>query len=261
MSTWLHFIKVCFDCRALSTTMKYFSLITFSLSVVCLNLISSCYGNDFVLECKLTSPSGIQIFRRDTEDMLEKVYDIKRCGTKHLVDKSFPDSDAFANCIAELNLPKSYENKFSFPMKLNFINKIHFKNAVQSAADSVCTDLKFKYDFGSNFNFNNDSEVVTVFGGNQRSNIDGKTSVDSNENLKSPFFYTAIIFGALLLVLFAAIVIHLLFKHKKEKSLENNVVERDSDIISSATSSSNSYNNDLPAYEPPSYKAYTDVKN
>ena len=91
-----------------------------------------------ILECKTGKSEVLSEFTRDTEAILEKLFDIYNCGQKHMKNLSNPDTKAYRKCIKDLNLPDFYDNETSFFSSFYFDDEDSFKKAMKTTASTVC---------------------------------------------------------------------------------------------------------------------------
>lgn len=96
-------------------------------------------------ECRTGKKVVLDQFTSDTNEVFEKLADIKDCGERNTSVFSHMDYGSYKNCISRLNLPRSYENRIADLMVLHFSNEYEFRKAISSAADSACFDIKFEH--------------------------------------------------------------------------------------------------------------------
>lgn len=151
MSTWCQFIKGG-GIPSKSLIMRYLTILSSGI------LYSLLFGFGFAsssgeckevfnLECVVNGSFESGIYITETNMMLEKILEIKKCGKKHLVARKGmkPNENDFKNCLVSLKIPDFYELKFEGLKSSDLQNKLDFKKAVKRASDSFCEDLNKTY--------------------------------------------------------------------------------------------------------------------
>lgn len=245
--------------------MKYSFLSTFSLFALCLNSIS-CGATKLELICRTRNSKNAAIFKNDTELMLERYADISQCYSNY--EKRNFDGLYHLNysrCIFSLNLPESYEKHFSFSNRR--IPKLDFQEVVKNSAMGVCRELRGVFSFTLK-NLGHDhyddkprisaiiykiddisSTKITEVNAENVNISSAGANFENTDNSNSPFIYTTIIFGVLLLCLMIAFSIHFIRKNKEKSSGES---VAGSEFVNDSIVAAGS-NDNLPAYEPLSY--------